>query len=143
MLFSGPIQPPMLGAAVASARLHLSSKLPDLQSELRGRLEACAASVRKHGLELANEELTPIFQVPCDSPRIVFDVAEELRERGFYCCVCVFPAVPMNRPGLRFTITRHNTLEDIAAFVPELAECVSLAHRKRASDDPLTALAMG
>lgn len=133
MLFSGPIQPPMLGAAVASARLHLSPEFPTLQTELSLRLEACAAQIERHGLGLANQALTPIFQAQCDSPRIVFAVAERLRERGFYCCVCVFPAVPMNRPGLRFTVTRHNTFEDIEAFVPTLAESIVWANHRRGS----------
>ncbi len=72
MLFSGPIQPPMLGAAVASARLHLSPEFPALQTELSLRLEACAAQIERHGLGPANQALTPIFQAQCDSPRIVF-----------------------------------------------------------------------
>jgi len=141
MLFSGPIQPPMLGAAVASARLHISPKLGLLQSELHARLQACAVGIRKHGLALANDALTPIFQVQCDSPRIVFDVAEQMQERGFYCCVCVFPAVPMNRPGLRFTVTRHNTLQDIEEFVPALAECVANARGKRRMESGISVAA--
>jgi 7-keto-8-aminopelargonate synthetase-like enzyme len=71
---------------------------------------------------LANEARSPIFQLSCDSPRVAFAVANRMRECGFYCCVCVFPAVPMNRPGLRFTITRHNDRQDIEAFVAALAE---------------------
>ncbi len=39
----------------------------------------------------------------------------------------------MNRPGLRFTVTRHNTLEDIEAFVPALAESIAWAKGHRAS----------
>jgi 7-keto-8-aminopelargonate synthetase-like enzyme len=38
MLFCGPIQPPMLGAAVASARLHLSEELVRRQEALRDRV---------------------------------------------------------------------------------------------------------
>ena len=38
MLFSGPIQPPMLGAAVASAQLHLDGGFSSLQAELAERM---------------------------------------------------------------------------------------------------------
>ena len=58
-----------------------------------------------------------------------FAVAEQMQERGFYCCTCVFPAVPMNRPGIRFTVTRHNEPVDIPAFIDALAQGVeSLTH---------------
>jgi 7-keto-8-aminopelargonate synthetase-like enzyme len=33
-IFCGPIQPPMLGAACASIKLHLSTELEDRQAEL-------------------------------------------------------------------------------------------------------------
>jgi len=123
MLFSGPIQPPMLGAAVGSARLHVSDGLPVLQAELRTRLALCAEALAGTRLGLDTTSLSPIFQVPCDSPRVAFRLAELMRRRGFYACVCTFPAVPMNRPGLRFTVTRHNDLSDIPAFVAALDEC--------------------
>jgi len=117
MLFSGPIQPPMLGAAVGSARLHLSPSFPELQAELRDRLSLCAKLLEQTQLDLAGADLTPIFQAQCDSPRVAFAVADRMKARGYYCCVCVFPAVPMNRPGIRFTVTRHNQPEDVEAFL--------------------------
>jgi hypothetical protein len=43
MLFSGPMQPPMLGAALASAKLHLTPEIVALQDELRDRVHERAA----------------------------------------------------------------------------------------------------
>ena len=130
MLFSGPIQPPMLGAAVASARLHLDDRFPALQGELEARLDVCLTELLATKVDLTTRDLSPIFQVPCDSPRVAFAVAERMRARGFYCCVCVFPAVPMNRPGLRFTVTCHNEPDDIAPFVRALVASVEEARRE-------------
>jgi 7-keto-8-aminopelargonate synthetase-like enzyme len=127
MLFSGPIQPPMLGAAVGSARLHLSEQFSALQAELKTRLELCVEASRGTKLELTTTQLSPIFQAQCDSPRVAFMVSDLMKARGFYSCVCVFPAVPMNRPGIRFTITRHNDLADIAPFVAALDESLGIA----------------
>jgi 7-keto-8-aminopelargonate synthetase-like enzyme len=127
MLFSGPIQPPMLGAAVGSARLHLSEEFPVLQAQLQARLDTCVKALESTKLELTTPQPSPIFQAQCDSPRIAFNVAELMRAQGFYACVCVFPAVPMNRPGIRFTITRHNELADIAPFVAALDESLDIA----------------
>jgi 7-keto-8-aminopelargonate synthetase-like enzyme len=117
----------MLGAAVGSARLHLSEEFPALQAELRARLVRGQEEIARTGLELSTLELSPIFQAQCPSPRVAFNVAGRLRARGFYCCVCVFPAVPMNRPGIRFTITRHNALEDIGPFVSGLRDSIAEA----------------
>ena len=127
MIFSGPIQPPMLGAAVGSARLHLSDELPRLQAELDVRMERCLTAIAHFGLSVATTDKSPIFHVHCDSPRVVFATVTRMKERGFYCCPCTFPAVPMNRPGIRFTITRHNALEDIDAFVAALADTIRVA----------------
>jgi len=134
MLFSGPIQPPMLGAAVGSARLHLSDRFPALQAELDERLALCIRELHRTQLDLARLDRAPIFHAQCDSPRIAFAVAEEMKSRGFYCCICVFPAVPMNSPGIRFTITRHNDLADIPAFVSALDESFAKAKKALASE---------
>jgi len=122
MLFSGPVQPPMLGAAVGSARLHLSPGFEQLQAGLRDRLDFALAVIERGGLTLSTPARSPIFQAHCDSPRIAFSVVEAMRERGFHCCVCVFPAVPMNRPGIRFTVTRYNDPADIEMFIEALQE---------------------
>jgi 7-keto-8-aminopelargonate synthetase-like enzyme len=142
MLFSGPIQPPMLGAAVSSARLHLGAGFARMQSELHQLIDLCAAAARPRSLDLAADARTPIFQAECDSPRIAFKVSDLMSERGFLCCICVFPAVPMNRPGIRFTISRHNTAADIGAFVAALEECLALARRQVAGTPSFESAAM-
>jgi 7-keto-8-aminopelargonate synthetase-like enzyme len=131
MLFSGPIQPPMLGAALGSARLHLSDEFPALQAELADLLQLSARALARNGVELVTPECSTIFQAQCDSPRITFAAAAELQARGFYCCICTFPAVPMNRPGLRFTVSRHNQPADIEAFAAALSDTLETAHKRK------------
>jgi 7-keto-8-aminopelargonate synthetase-like enzyme len=141
MLFSGPIQPPMLGAAVGSARLHLSDEFAGLQAELNARIALCGQAVQAAKLSLVTATETPIFQTQCDSPRVVFRVAELMKAKGFFCCVCVFPAVPMNRPGIRFTVSRHNDLADIEPFVQALVSATAQAAGEisRARAQPVSA----
>jgi len=121
MLFSGPIQPPMLGAAVASARLHLQPRFADLQAEVIARIDRATAALDRTSIHLAATERTPIFMIPCDAAGIVFKAVTALRDLGFYVCPSVFPAVPFNQPGIRFTITRHNSDGDVDQFVAALA----------------------
>jgi 7-keto-8-aminopelargonate synthetase-like enzyme len=127
MLFSGPIQPPMLGAALASAQLHLSDQFPAIQAELRTRIDQAMAAIERCGVDVVGHERSPIFQARCDSPRVAFLANRLLMDQGYYCSTCVFPAVPMNRPGLRFTISRHNALADIESFVSALERCIRAA----------------
>ncbi|MES1174255.1 MAG: aminotransferase class I/II-fold pyridoxal phosphate-dependent enzyme [Myxococcales bacterium] len=136
MFFSGPIQPPMLGAAVGSARLHLSDRFPALQRALEERLDVCSVAIQEAGFSQVESHHSPIFQAHADSTRIAFGVANRMKQRGFYCCVCVFPAVPMNRPGIRFTVTRHNALEDIAPFISTLRETFEAVRDEVAASEP-------
>jgi 7-keto-8-aminopelargonate synthetase-like enzyme len=94
---------------------------------LNERIALCGLAIEETKLSLATAASTPIFQAQCDSPRVAFRVADLMKAKGFYCCVCVFPAVPMNRPGIRFTVSRHNELADIAPFVRALADSVAEA----------------
>jgi hypothetical protein len=48
MIFSGPIQPPMLGAAIASARIHLSPEIVQLQKELQERISLCNRLLKEY-----------------------------------------------------------------------------------------------
>ena len=54
MIFTGPIQPPVLGAAVASARLHLSPEIDRLQAALLARIRFANQAARALDLPLAS-----------------------------------------------------------------------------------------
>ena len=122
MLFSGPIQPPMLGAAVASSRLHLVPEFSLLQTSELERIRRVLGLAGLYGVPLGSIDETPIFFVPCGDEQLAFGLVRALRARGFYCCASVFPAVPRKRAGIRFTISLHNSFEDIDDFMRVLAE---------------------
>ena len=120
--FGGPLQPPMLGAALASARLHGSDALPALQSELRERIETLNTLARDAGLPLLGaDEIAPIRFVGVGPQAASIELAEELVRAGFMVGCALFPAVPADRTGLRFTVTRHHTREDLEALVEAFA----------------------
>jgi 7-keto-8-aminopelargonate synthetase-like enzyme len=126
-VFSGPLQPATLGAAIASARLHLSGELAGLQAELIARVRLCNELCRVYGLPLVTHDEVPIRFVAAGLSSVAFEVVERMMEEGFYCNLSVFPAVPMQRAGIRFTITRHQTEEDITRFVQALARILPAA----------------
>lgn len=121
MMFSGPVPPPMLGAAVASAELQLRPEFEALQAELRARIDLVVSTAERRGLALANDDLTPIFFARCGASAAAFDVARTLQAHGIYACASAFPAVPQNQAGIRFTVALHNTREDIETLIELLA----------------------
>lgn len=121
MVFSGALQPPLLGAAVASARLHLSPLLAQLQQELMTRLELTVELARKFHVPLGVESLNPVFFLRGGSTKNCFSLVNSLRERGACVCAAMFPIVPRGNAGARFTITLHNRPEDIETLMGWLA----------------------
>lgn len=122
MVFSGAVQPPLLGAAVASARLHLSPELAKLQAELMTRLELTVSEARRLNVPLGVESLNPVFFLRGGSTKNCFSMVNSLRERGACVCAAMFPIVPRGNAGVRFTITLHNTPDDIRTMVGWLAD---------------------
>ncbi len=136
--FGGPMQPPMLGAALASARVHGSEDLPRLQAELRTRIETVNALARDAGLPLlCGDEIAPIRFVGVGPQDAAIEMAEELVRRGFMTGCALFPAVPPDRTGIRFTVTRHHTREDLEDLVGALTDALPgvLARHGLAPDD--------
>jgi 7-keto-8-aminopelargonate synthetase-like enzyme len=121
MVFSGPLQPPMLGAAVASAHIHLGDEIGALQRALRERADRCNARMREHGLPLLSENESPIFFVELGLPAVAFDVAERMMREGVYVCVSAYPSVPMKRAGIRLTLTAAHTFDEVDHVVARLA----------------------
>ena len=124
MIFSGPIQPPMLGAALESARIHLSPEIEVRQAALRDRITLCTELLHEFCLPLACADATPIRYLTLGLPQVAADVAARLIADGFYVNLAIFPAVPMKQAGVRFTLTLHHQPSDIRALVDALARHV-------------------
>jgi 7-keto-8-aminopelargonate synthetase-like enzyme len=120
MIFSGPLAPAALGAALASAELHLGPDFVGMQDELAERMSLARTLIKDARLTLATDAETPIFMIHYDSANVAQAVVGALRERGFFCCVSTFPPVPINKPSIRFTVSRHNSLADVRAMVENL-----------------------
>lgn len=122
LMFAGPIQPPMLGAAIASARIHLSPEMPVLQEELRQRIATANRVAKELQLPLVTDAEIPIRYVGTGIRGAAYDMAARLLERGYWVNPGAFPAVGSRRAGIRFTITRHHTDEDVEAALRAMAD---------------------
>jgi 7-keto-8-aminopelargonate synthetase-like enzyme len=120
LVFGGPIPPPILGASIASADIHLSDELPGLQQELDRRIKFVNAFSDSIGLPLAAFDETPLWFIEVGASKKVLEGLSMMKTAGFFVNGAVFPVVPRNHGGLRFTVTNYNSLAQIEAMLVEL-----------------------
>jgi hypothetical protein len=122
LIFSGPVQPPMLGAIVASARLHRSPEIAERQALLRSRIRLFNGLAAEAGLPLVSESEAPIRYIGAGVASVAYRLTERMRDAGFFVNTATFPAVPAKRCGARLTVTAHHTDDDVTGVVEALAE---------------------
>jgi 7-keto-8-aminopelargonate synthetase-like enzyme len=121
LIFSGPLQPSLLGAAIASARVHLSNEIHERQRRLEERITLFNDLTEQRGIPLASTAVTPIRFVTVGDNDATYRVAAEAMTAGYYTNTALFPAVTRGRGGVRLTITMHQTPDDIRGLVDVLA----------------------
>jgi len=121
MIFTGPIQPPMLGAAIASARIHLSPEIETLQAALRERIELANRTARELDVPVVREDAVPIRFLGTSAKQAMFGLARGLRGDGYLLCPASFPAVGSRQNGMRATVTVHQRPEDIVGMLESAA----------------------
>ena len=121
MIFSGPLQPALLGAAIASARVHLSSEIVQRQRRLIDRIRLFNELAAARGLPLGSAAETPIRFVRTGSNDATYGIAADLMRHGLFVNTAVFPAVSQGNGGLRVALTVHQTLDDVRELVDAIA----------------------
>jgi 7-keto-8-aminopelargonate synthetase-like enzyme len=111
-----------------------------MQAELAERMSYARTRLAEKGVTMTTNDATPIFMIQFDSAPEVATTVRRLRERGFYCCVSTFPAVPVNKPSIRFTVSRHNSFDDIEALIEELSGAVEWRHEMASTPEATPAM---
>ncbi len=118
--FSVQLEPPILGAAVASAKLHLSDEISGMQVELQKRIEYFNALIERTDLPLVNVNNSPIFYIANGAMGMSNNLITRLIEDGVYINVALFPAVPAKNTGARITLSLNNSFEEIEELADKL-----------------------
>jgi 7-keto-8-aminopelargonate synthetase-like enzyme len=118
--YSHPLAPATLGAGIASAKIHLSDEIYELQKDLNTKVTYCDQLLRKADLPLVSGTESPIFFVGMGQTNVGYNMVKRILDDGFYVNIAIFPIVSVKNTGLRFTITRHQTLDKIE----ELVDCI-------------------
>lgn len=120
LIFSLPLTPPVIGAAIASAKIHLSDEITIMQKELRENIDYCNQLISKTDLPIISDPLTPIFFVGMGQPKVGFNMVKRLLDDGFFVNLAMFPAVSIRNTGIRFSISRQVQKSEIKNFVDAL-----------------------
>ncbi|MBK5284774.1 MAG: aminotransferase class I/II-fold pyridoxal phosphate-dependent enzyme, partial [Bacteroidia bacterium] len=113
LIFSGPIQPPVLGASVASAHIHMSEEIYELQNKLKQKINFFKRRAAEYELPLIAPCGSPIKFIGVGKPETGYMMVSILIKLGFYINLSAFPSVPYKNTGLRITLTNHLTEENI------------------------------
>ncbi len=130
LLSSGPMQPSAVGAAIASAKIHLSEEIYGMQDRLRDNILFTQLMLAKYQLPVISQAGAAIFFVGVSLPKMGHNLVRKMLDAGFYLNLGVFPTVPMKQTGIRFTITRLHTFTEIESMVAMLAEMFPVAMKE-------------
>jgi len=132
LTFSAQLEPASVGAAIASSKIHLSSEIYTLQSELRERIDLFNSLLSQTDLPLINKNNSPVFYIGTGMPKTGYNFVNRLMKEGFFVNLGIFPAVPVKNTGVRITISRHNQKDEIKRLVEAMTYHFpkSLVHSK-------------
>lgn len=120
-VFSGPLHPAELGAAIASADIHLSQEQRERAARLRAQITHIQHRMVEMQLPVASLAATPIWFIWTGGLTEAVELVTRLMDDGYYANTSAFPAVPMGRGGVRFTNTLYHTTEQIDGLLDSLS----------------------
>lgn len=122
LIFTGPLQPATLGAAVASAKIHLSDEILGLQNRLKGKIDYFAKKANSLQLPIISKDNTPIFFLGVSRFEVGGKLVKALLDAGFLSCIACYPSVPYNNTGIRFLLTINHDESDIDSLLETVAD---------------------
>ncbi|MCH2225388.1 MAG: aminotransferase class I/II-fold pyridoxal phosphate-dependent enzyme [Crocinitomicaceae bacterium] len=127
MIFSGPHPVPIIGASIASLKIHLSDEIIVRQQFLQEKINYCNKRLKEFGIPEISDAETPIFFVPLSVLGAGYSLVKRLIDDHVYVNLASFPAVSESCTGIRFAITLHHTLDDIDKLILSIAKNLPLA----------------
>jgi len=135
LIFSGPMQPAVLGASVASAHIHKSDEIYELQNKLKRKINFFIRKAQEYELPIIEPCVSPINFIGVGKPETGYWMVRTLIKLGLYINLSVFPSVPYKNTGLRITLTNHLTEENIDKLLFTIAR--ELPNALRMSDSSM------
>ena len=112
-VFSGPCPTASLASALAGLRISQNGEGSDIRRRLLGLTRELVAGARALGFAVDNNEMFPLVGVRIGYMPEVVEACKVLWSHGILITPALFPAVPLDRGALRFTVTAANTEEQV------------------------------
>lgn len=112
-IFSGPPSLPGIAACVASADIHLSGEITDLQTKLKDNIHFFDNAVRNVEVK---DKTSPIRTIHVGSENEAVITSGILRRQGFLATAAMYPTVPKCESIIRVALSAAHTKDDIARF---------------------------
>jgi 7-keto-8-aminopelargonate synthetase-like enzyme len=112
-VFSGPSPTASLASALAGLSISQNDEGSAIRRQLLGLTRQLVEGARELGFAVDNNRLFPLVGVTIGSVPDVVEACNVLWEHGILITPAVFPAVPLDRGALRFTVTAANTEDQV------------------------------
>jgi 7-keto-8-aminopelargonate synthetase-like enzyme len=117
LTFSAQLEPASVAAAAASADIHLSAEIYQMQNELAESINYFNSLLSNTDLPLIEKNNCPVFYIGTGMPVTGYNFVNRLMQEGFFVNLGIYPGVPVKNTGVRLTISRHNQKEEMKALV--------------------------
>jgi acyl carrier protein len=112
-VFSGPCPTASLASAMVGLRVSQNDEGLVIRRRLLNLTRQLVAGARALGFSVDNNELFPVVSVRIGAVDDVVKACKVLWEHGVLITPALFPAVPVDRGALRFTVTALNTKDQV------------------------------
>ena len=125
-VFSGPV--PIASLATTLAGIDVNVRDGDqLRARVARLTRRLVTGIRSLGLQVDNQNDFPIVTVVLGKPDAVVATCQLLWRHGVLITPALYPAVPLDRGGIRFSVTAANTEEQVERVLRALSEYVDPA----------------
>lgn len=132
--YTHPLSAANIGAAIGSAELFLSDTGTIYQKELQNLMCYMDSKLEEFNLPNTSSHETPIYFIGTGAVKVTHNLIQKIIADGLYVNTATYPVVPSDKTGLRFTLTRHNTKEDIDQLVHSIEKNFHLAVEEENED---------
>jgi len=133
-VFSGPCPTASLASALAGLRISQDDEGSVIRRRLLGLTRQLVAGTRDLGFAVDNNRLFPLVSVRIGTVPDVVKACNVLWEHGILITPALFPAVPVDRGALRFTLTAANTEEQVRLAIEALRKVREETTPERSTD---------
>ncbi|ELC7952733.1 aminotransferase class I/II-fold pyridoxal phosphate-dependent enzyme, partial [Salmonella enterica] len=124
-IFSGPPSLPGIAACVASAEIHLSEEITQLQTKLKRNIQIFDSLVRNVEIK---DVVSPIRTIHTGCETEAVNASGTLRRQGFLATAAMYPTVPKSESIIRVALSAAHSSADLERFAASVNVLTGIHH---------------